>query len=119
MSAIYWPSSLPAFINRSGHSEEPQEQKASFDSEIGPPIERATGTMRILRLAVEWDMSADQLALFEDFVLGDLAQASLPFFWTRPRTGAVVTARLVGKPAYQAAPISNIWWRVSATVLVY
>lgn len=116
--AIYWPSVLPGLINRSGHSEEPVAQKASFQPDTGVPIERPKGTMRIFRLAVNWDMNADQVRIFEDFVLDDLGQGTADFFWRRPRTGEVMIARLVGEPTYSVAPISNIWWRVSATIMV-
>ena len=116
MSAIFWPSALPLLVDGGGDGEQPVLQNASFQSEVGLPIERPTTTLRMIDVTSVWDMNADQVAIFEDFVFDDLGKGSLDFFWRRPRTGEIVTARLTGDPKYSIAPISSIWWRVSATI---
>jgi hypothetical protein len=115
---IYWPSSLPDYVLTDGYGEQPVAQKASFQSEVGPPIERARGTMRIIRLDATWLMSAEQVTQFENFVIDTLSQGTADFFWTRPRTGEVKTAHIVSDSLYSVTPVSGLWFHVSTTLML-
>lgn len=107
-----WPATLPDFILVDGYSERPVMSRASFQSDVGPPIERPRGSYRMRECQCQTFMTAQQLALFEDWVFDDLGQGALPFLGSHPRTGEQVTLKL---QADQSGQVYNLSPRGSFT----
>ncbi len=86
MTAV-WPVSLPTVWLSDGYGERPVMPRASFQADVGPPIERPKGTYRMHEIRCSMLMTPDQFDDFEAFVFDDLAQGSLPFDGPHPRLG--------------------------------
>lgn len=97
-----WPAILPQAPLLQGLSGGPQDVRASFQPEIGPPIERprTTAEIEIWNMPLP-PMTGAQYATFEAFWRDTLAMGTLPFVWKHPVTGAVGRWKIMaGQPAY-------------------
>jgi len=103
-----WPASLPAPAV-SGMSGGPQSNIASFQPEIGPPIQRK----RASAVARQYDVqlpavTRDQRATFVGFFEDDLAFGSLSFTMRDPFTDTDKTFRFAGgSPAYNEQALAS------------
>lgn len=113
-----WPSTLPDAPLFDGYSEQPRMARATFESDVGPPIQRPRGTIRLNEIGCAMVMTSEQLGTFEDFVFADLGQATLPFLIDHPRLEDEVKVRLIGEPPYSTDLLAPGYWRVSFTMLV-
>lgn len=113
-----WPSSLPQFVLVDGYAEQPRMANVAFESDTGPPLERPKGTISLVDIAQSMIMTDAQLATFEDFVFGDIAQATQSFMITHPRKRVQVKVRIKGRPPYQIDPFAPGFWRVSFELTV-
>lgn len=124
MTSILWPSSIPSAPKVGTYSEVPRVYKSKFESEVGPPIERRTSTIKISDVKYSIVMSDDQLEQFERFVLDTLQQGVLKFYMTHPRTLTQVAAKFDDDPfgvswlapAYGSVPG---YWEVSINLMVF
>ena len=88
-----WPGTLPDFILVDGYGERPLMPRASFPTDVGPPIERPRGTYRMRECACQTILNAKQIETFEEWVIRDLGQGVVPFIGNHPRTGKQVTMK--------------------------
>jgi hypothetical protein len=115
---VFWPGSLPQVPLVDGNSETALRPKASFDTEIGPPIVRRRGTVKISKMPVQMAMTKQQAQTFEAFVDDEIGGGSLPFYFQHPRKERQITAWIEGDEPYQFEWISFDFIRVSFTLRV-
>lgn len=115
-----YPASLPQDPLFSGYGETPMIPKVSFPSEVGAPIERPRGTVRMQKISCSLDMDEQQLRTWEDFVWYDLQKATKFFHITHPRLQRQVKMKLSGEDLYNVKPMGMPgYWEVSVQFLVY
>ena len=74
--------------------ERPVYPRNSYQTDVGPPIERRKGTYRMREIEAEAYLTPMQVDILEQFVWNELKGGVLPFLISHPRTGAPVTAKL-------------------------
>tara|TARA_R110002074_G_scaffold122697_4_gene257612 strand:+ start:196 stop:570 length:375 start_codon:yes stop_codon:yes gene_type:complete len=79
MSDPVWPESLPCRPVLRGTSMKPQDNRARFKPEVGPPISRRRGTAAGALHVMSFLMTSAQLATFQSFFADDLLSGSLAF----------------------------------------
>lgn len=114
MTAI-WPSSLPQYVLRDGWTETPLMPRASFDTDVGSPIERPRGTYQMSEMPCVMMMTAPQLDLFEDFVQNDLGRGNLPYYGFHPRKQTQALLKIIGDKPYSLRSI-GLQFEVSFTL---
>lgn len=112
-----WPGSLPEYVLVDGYGEAPRLPKVSFQSDIGPSIDRRKGTMAMKEINCAMIMDDAQIDTFERFVRVDLGHATGVFYGPHPRTREAVRLKLGGDRPYSIAPHALVW-RVSFSLLV-
>lgn len=88
MATPVWPANLPQKPLLDSFTHAPQENKVSFQPDVGPPIERRRGTAKMHEYKVEFPpINAEELAVFETWFEDDLADGVLHYLWAHPVTG--------------------------------
>lgn len=64
----------------------PQDNRASFQPEIGPPITRRRGTAKTKKWSATYQLTSAEFDTFEAFFEDDLKDGSLSFTMPHPRT---------------------------------
>lgn len=92
-----WPVSLPQRPRSQGFSGGPQDSRARFDPDYGPPIlrRRTTANPRLFDATFP-NLRAVQLEAFDAFYDADLAGGALAFAWRDPVRDDVALWRIVG-----------------------
>ena len=101
----FWPASLPQYVLQDGWSETPLMPRASFETDVGSPIERPRGTYRMSEMPCVMQMTAAQLDLFEDFVQNDLGRGSLAYYGFHPRKQTQALLKITGDKPYSITSI--------------
>lgn len=84
--ADVWPSSLPQYVLREGFSESIGDGRLRSQPDKGPAKVRRRSSMMPKLLQCRMIMSAEQLALMQEFVDDTLMNGSLPFLMPDPIT---------------------------------
>ncbi len=85
MSIPRWPADLPQCPTYDGYRESRKSDAAVFQPDVGASISRRRSTVRIRRVAVTFQMTGDQVSLFEDFFDNEISDGVLPYRWVDPR----------------------------------
>ena len=110
-----WPTSLPQAPLVEGYGEQPPDLIVRSQVDVGWAKTRRRATAGATRITATYTMTGTQLAVFESFLAGDIADRTLAFDWPRPRTGATVPVRIVEPP--QIVPAAGTHrWRVGLTL---
>lgn len=107
MPVPYWPASLPQLPWTQGFNGGPVDSRASFDTEVGPPIDRPRTTALVRAYDARFgNLRAAQLATLDAFLVTELAQGSLPFAWRDPIFGDVARWKVIknGNLLYSITP---------------
>ena len=100
-----WPSSLPEAPLLQGFSETPPETVVRTQMEAGPAKIRRRFSAGVRRFTMQFSMTQDQVAAFDDFFQNDCAGGSLAFDFTHPRTKQAHQFRFQTQPRYE--PLTN------------
>ena len=94
MSEQYWRTGVPRCPLPYSVSGGPDDVRASFEPDVGAPIERPrmTGAVERYQMMLP-SMLSGPYAVFADWFATDLLQGSRPFVWRHPLTDAVKMAR--------------------------
>lgn len=97
MPVPYWPASLRQQPQRGNWTGGPQDSRAKFDPEYGPPImrRRTTADAKVFQ-GVFGQLTGAQRATFEAFYQNDLAGGVLSFCWRDPVLDDVAMWRILG-----------------------
>ena len=99
-----WPASLPSLPLADSYSETTTSGKIHSQMSVGPGKVRRRSTAVTRTFSLVYLLDATQKAAFETFYQTTLSGGTLSFNWTRPDTGATVTARFgPSEPAYSLA----------------
>lgn len=100
-----WPDSLPQTPDADGWTGGPQNNRISFQPEIGEPITRRRGSASGHVFQAQFSNLSDaQRAAFEEWFEDDLYDGTLSFTWDDPITGDSHTWMLMDEdPPYQFA----------------
>lgn len=118
MSVLYWPTSIPQ-SPQFGMQGGPQDIRASFAPDVGPPIQRrrATKAPHVYGVSLP-PMSYAQLATFEAWVEDDLKAGALRFIWRDPISDSPQWWRFtVADPVYGIEAIGPDLVAVSAKMM--
>ena len=98
MAAIpSWPAALPQTPQRQSWTGGPQDSRATFTPDYGPPIQRRRTTGDTMQYdAVFPQMRGATRAIFEAFWDNDLAGGVLAYSWRDPVSGAPFLWRIAG-----------------------
>lgn len=108
-----WPSSLPQVPLAVGYQEQPQNTVLRSSMDAGASKQRLRFTAAARYCAVAYGLDSTQLDAFLAFFDDDLVRGALEFFIPHPRTGAMVTARIVAQePPYNLIQ-AGLEWNVS------
>lgn len=82
MTQAYWPTSLPLYLPIQSYSGGPQDARASFKPEFGPPIERlrSTGAPEVYSVVAP-GMSAAEYTAFKTWFEDTLSRGVNNFVW--------------------------------------
>ena len=89
-----WPASLPQAPLVEGYGEAPPDLLVRSQTDVGWAKTRRRATAGPTRITATYAMTGAQLAVFESFLSGDIADRTLAFDWPRPRTGGQRGPRL-------------------------
>lgn len=93
-----WPGTVNQIVNPDSFSEAPEQNKASFQPEVGPPIERRrTSISSDVFAFTQWYTSAEYDDLV-DFYRTTLIDGVLTFTRNHPRTGVSATFKFTDVP---------------------
>lgn len=110
-----WPSSLrPPLAD--GFSETPAQTVVESQADTGTGKTRTRSVAFKSQIALAFQMTTAEYAVFRNFYDNDLAKGALSFQWVHPVTGVTERARISGK--YTAAARGSNLWRVSMTFKV-
>lgn len=128
-----WPAALPQTPARGGFAGGPRDERAAFQPDVGPPIERRQVTAESALFRARFpQMSASQVAAWEVFARDTLEAGTQPFAWRHPVTQAAWAWRIAktGETLYDleaaGARLSSLslalwrlpgppWWQPYAT----
>lgn len=118
----YWPASLPQAPRYGGYTEAPRSNVVSFQPEVGAQIHRRRSTVRVREISMSFQMTGDQVAIFERWFQEELMDGVNRFQWIDPRTQTDRTWLFSIPPndaPYKLAPAADRahdLWDVSFTV---
>lgn len=97
MPVYNWPASLPQFPRREAWTGGPQDTRAKFEPDVGPPIVRR----RVTEDAEIYDgqfrnLKGAQMATLRGFVKATLKGGALSYSWRDPVYGDAALWRLLG-----------------------
>lgn len=115
MTAIPWLSSLPQAPLYDGQQETLGDNKASFQPDVGDPIERQRYTAASEALAWSFMMTAQQYRNFRAYYAAALKHGALPFRLYDGLLENVMDYKITSPPAAQLLAADVV--RVSFTVL--
>lgn len=101
--AVPWPETLPCQPEQGTWGEAPLPDKASFEPESGPSIDRRRSTVRGIMAQATWVMTTAQYSALMDFYWSDLASGTLRFTLAHPITGIPMEWTMKGEPQMTAA----------------
>lgn len=110
-----WPVSLPQAPLVDGYGETPPNLIVRSQTEVGWAKTRRRASAGPTRITAVYAMSGTQLAAFESFLAGDIADRTQAFDWPQPRAGATASVRIVEPPQIIPAAGANRW-RVGLTL---
>lgn len=113
-----WPNSLPETPLVANYTETGYGAKVTFEPDVGLPIERRVGTVRMTEMSVTYSMTLEQVETFSDFFYDDLQQGALELQIMHPRKGTAVKAKIVGDEAFQSRYNAPGYYLVSFLLLV-
>lgn len=92
-----WPAALPQAPRSQGFNGGPQDSRAKFQTDYGPPImrNRTTADPRLFDATFP-NLRLAALNAFDAFYETDLARGVLPFAWRDPVRGDVALWKIVG-----------------------
>lgn len=97
MTYASWPASLPQTPRRGAWVGGPQDSRAQFQPEYGPPITRRRTTADMRMFDATWpNLSTAERATFEAFYETDLVGGSQPFAMLDPVSGEVARWKIAG-----------------------
>lgn len=105
-----WPAELPQSPQVAGYSESPQSQVLRTQMDAGPAKTRRRFTAATRTIPVRYQLTAEQVAVFEAWFENVIAGGALPFDW--PYRAGVVTALVAGEPPYRLTPVAGPWWQL-------
>lgn len=92
-----WPSDVNTYARTGTYSENPDTNFAEFAPEVGPPKRRRRMSISSDTITFSVWMKAAECASFLTFYRTALADGTLPFIRTRPRTGTTETFYFTGQ----------------------
>jgi len=92
-----WPSDVNTYARTGTYSEQIDTNFAEFAPEVGPPKRRRRMSISSETITFSVWMRAAEYASFLTFYRTALADGTLPFMRTRPRTGATETFYFTGQ----------------------
>jgi len=115
MATANWPGTLPDRPLFDGWSWTPQDNKASFQPDVGPSIDRRRGTA----VAFEYDarfppLSDAQVGYFETFFHTTLVGGTLHFLWADPVSGTSYKWKIAD---YQINSLGAGWHELSMKLM--
>jgi len=88
MATATWPSTLPSRPLSSSITWTAQDNRVSFEPDVGPPIDRQRGTAKTYDFDVKFPaITAAQVGYFETFFHTTLASGALHYLWADPVSG--------------------------------
>lgn len=117
-----WPEELPIKPLLDAYSERPAKVTTSMSTQNKSPIVRRTATRGNRRIDVEFNLTYEQLEVFEDFCTEKLNQCSGIFRFVHPRTKSIVDVSFDpnSDPPYElTANGSNKYWLVRFTLMIW
>lgn len=97
-SLISWPSNVNQDADSTTYGETPDTNVATFAPEVGPPKLRRRMSIASDTVSFNAQMTSVEYAAFLDWYRNSIADGTLPFTRTRPRTGSNETFIFVGNP---------------------
>ncbi len=99
--SIVWPLGLPQKLQASGYQESAPSTVVRTAMDTGPAKIRRRMTSAPRRIKGSVMLTAEQVAILDEFFLSTLSGGAVAFDWLHPRTGATASFRFVSPPAYQ------------------
>lgn len=99
MAVAAWPGTVNQFMLRDPYSERMEDNKVSFQPDVGPPIERPRSSISQDIISGEGRGTLTEWTALKAFYRTTLADGSLTFTRTDPQTGSTITCRFTAAPA--------------------
>ena len=93
-----WPGTVNQYMRRNNYSEAPEANKASFQPEVGPPIERRRSSISTVLIVGEGRGTRTEWDNLVTFYRTTLLDGALPFTRTNPDTGGTITCVFTEPP---------------------
>lgn len=103
-----WPTTIP--ITRENYTEEPADRVVRSNMDVGPQKVRRRSSVAIRPVSLKLFLTDAQLTTFDTFFL---ANDSLVFDFTNPRTSAAERARFTSRPSYN---LNEKMWDVQVKI---
>lgn len=107
MPVAYWPPTMPQLPLSQGFNGGPVDSRASFETEIGPPIDRPRTTAVVRTYDARFgNLRQTQLIALDAFCATTLAQGSRAFAWRDPIFGDIALWKVMknGSLLYSVTP---------------
>jgi len=115
MATAVWPTTLPARPLSSSIGWEPQDNKVSFQPDVGPSIDRRRSSAVAFEYSAKFPaITAAQVAIFETFFHTTLASGALHYLWDDPISGTSYKWKIA---AYQISTIGGGLHELSAKLM--
>ena len=115
MATAVWPTTLPAKPLSSNVTYKAQDNKVSFQPDIGPSIDRQRGTAKAYEYDVKYAaLSATQVGYFETFFHTTLASGTLHFLMADPVGNVSFKWKIAD---YQISKIQGGWHELSMKLM--
>lgn len=93
-----WPGTINQTVNMDGYSEAPEQNKITFQPEVGPPTERRRSSVSSNILAFTQFYTTTEYDDLITFYRTTLLDGVLTFTRTHPRTGLSATFKFTDVP---------------------
>jgi len=114
MATAVWPTTLPSRPLSSSIGWEPQDNKVSFQPDVGPSIDRRRSSAVAFEYSAKFPaITAAQVAIFETFHGTTLADGTLHYLWNRPEDAVSYKWKI---ESYQFTGLGAGWHELTATL---
>ncbi|MFA7279820.1 MAG: hypothetical protein WC100_06970 [Sterolibacterium sp.] len=100
MAEIYWPVALPLRPQGGSYKITPQNNRVSFEPEVGPTLDRRRSTSTNITVTADFDLTSFYMkTVFEEWYKDELMDGILPFMWEDPTECVEYEWKFYGKSA--------------------
>lgn len=93
-----WPAGVPVCWIGGSYSEKPEQNRAEFQPEVGPPKLRRRSSVKTVVVGFLLKLTSAEFDALLDFYTDDLEDGSLSFTRVHPRTNATETFTFAAIP---------------------